>query len=45
MGSKEFKNRQEAFEFAKTVRGVVEGPFLDEKLYCTYKVFYKEENK
>ena len=43
MESKKFKNHQEAKEFAKEVGGFVEGPFIDEKLYVEWFVFYKEE--
>lgn len=39
--SKVFKNRQQAFAFAKDMRGFVEGPFIDNKLNSEYVVFYK----
>lgn len=43
--SKHFDSKKEAFEFAKKVRGFVDGPFIDWNLNANYIVFYKEEKK
>ena len=36
-----FESKKEAFEFAKEVKGEVEGPFIDDELNEQYEVFYK----
>lgn len=36
-----FESKKEAFEFAKEVKGVVEGPFIDDEMNVEYEVFYK----
>jgi hypothetical protein len=40
--SKSFDCMSEAKKFAKSVKGVIEGPFLDWDLNREYIVFYKE---
>lgn len=39
--SKSFESYLEAIEFSKSVKGYVDGPFLDDKLNREYIVFYK----
>jgi hypothetical protein len=39
-----FRSKEEAQNFAKTVRGFIEGPFIDEKLEASYIVFFKSNH-
>lgn len=39
---KDFTSKEEAKDFAKKAKGVIEGPFLDYDMNASYVVFYKE---
>ncbi len=42
LASKNFTSKSEAKKFAATVKGFIEGPFIDWDLNREYIVFYKE---